>query len=337
MTGAGRGARTIPAMSTSFTWRDGERVVRFGRGVLGEAPQLLGEGYTLLTTERAQGAGPDVVANAARVIHVPSGRVDEISAHLRATVDSDRLVALGGGRVIDVGKALAAASAGAIHVAAIPTTLSGAEMSASHRHAAGVPAGTPHVRPAIVINDPALSASQPEAALAASAANALAHAIDGGVTIAASPVASLAAAEATRLLTGDLADRDALALGALLAGYVIDANGYGLHHVMAQTLVRFAGLGHGRANAAMLPHTIGALRRRAPAAVDALAGAATTPLEYAARELARRAGATRLRELGVDDEHLATCVAQALQRAELARTPPAADADELRSLYEAAL
>ena len=84
----------------------------------------------------------------------------------------------------------------------------------------------------------------------------------------------LAAHEAARLLAHE-DDRDALALGALLAGYVIDSTGYGLHHVLAQTLARFAGVWHGQANAAMLPHTTVALRRRAPdalAALDAAAG-----------------------------------------------------------------
>ena len=77
-------------------------------------------------------------------------------------------MALGGGRVIDVAKALAAADPPR-RVAAIPTTLSGAEMTGDHRHARGVPPGTPGVRPAIVINDPALSASAPVPQLAQSA------------------------------------------------------------------------------------------------------------------------------------------------------------------------
>jgi len=36
-----------------FRWQDGERLVRFGRGALDDAADLLGEGYTLLTTPRA--------------------------------------------------------------------------------------------------------------------------------------------------------------------------------------------------------------------------------------------------------------------------------------------
>ena len=151
----------LPPVTRDFTWRDGERIVRFGRGALAEAPDLLGDGYVLLTTPRAAASAPAVVAGAAAVHHVPAGRVDEVAGDLREAVAGDLLVALGGGRVVDVAKALAAAhGAGA---AAIPTTLSAAEMTRGHRHARGVDPATARVRPRIVLNDPALSASQPAA------------------------------------------------------------------------------------------------------------------------------------------------------------------------------
>ena len=76
---------------------------------------------------------------------------------------------------------------------AIPTTLSGAEMSRGHRRARGAPEDTANVRPAVVVNDPALSASQPVPELAASALNALGHAAEGPCTTRAHPVATLAA------------------------------------------------------------------------------------------------------------------------------------------------
>ena len=171
-------------MTRGFTWQDGERLIRFGRGALADAPALLDEPYTLLTTERAGALAPGVVEQAERVLHVGPGRVDELAGALLDELPATPLlVALGGGRVVDVAKALAAARPPA-HVAAIPTTLSAAEMTAVHRRAAGTPADVPGVRPAIVLNDPALSASQPEEELAASAANALAHALEGPLTTA---------------------------------------------------------------------------------------------------------------------------------------------------------
>ena len=287
---------------------------------------------------------PDVVARAARLHEVDAGRVDELAANLLEAVDTTppgaTLAALGGGRVIDVAKAIAAARP-PLRVVAIPTTLSAAEMTRIHRHAVGIPADAPRVRPAVVLNDPALSASQPVDELAASAANALAHALEGPLTVRRSPVPALAAGEAARLIAGAWAgghpDRDALALAALLSGYAIDAMGYGLHHVVSQTLVRVAGVGHGPANAALLPHTLPALRRRAPERLAALGSTmGADPVEVAAG-LAERAGAARLRDLGVTEERLDAAAAAAAQRAELAGTPPAAGEAELRAIYAAAL
>lgn len=322
-----------------FRWQDGGRLVRFGRGTLAEAPALLPPAYVLLTTERAAAQAPAVVDGAAAVHHVAPGRVDEVAGALLGVLGPGDLVALGGGRVVDVAKALAAAEAPRT-VAAIPTTLSAAEMTPLHRHAAGVPAGTPFVRPSLILNDPALSASQPEPRLAASAANSLGHAVEAPLTPDASPVPTLAAREAGRLLAAGFAgaepDRDALALGALLAGYAIGATHYGLHHVMAQTAVRVLSVGHGQANAALLPFTIRALAGRFPERLAALDAALGDDSASVAAGLARRAGAVRLRDLGVPPDGLADCADAAAGRPELALTPPAADRDELLALYEEA-
>ncbi|MEA2194633.1 MAG: hypothetical protein QOG42_1067 [Solirubrobacteraceae bacterium] len=282
---------------------------------------------------------PALAERAGAVHEVARGRVDRLAGDLLDAVDPGRLlVALGGGRVIDTAKALAAARAAQERprVAAIPTTLSAAEMTAIHRRAAGADASLPGVRPAIVVNDPALSASQPPAELAASAANALAHAAEGPATRRASPVPALAGAEAARLIGAAYADRaddadpdrDTLALAALLSGYTIDSAGYGLHHVLSQTLARFAGVGHGPSNAVMLPHTLVALERRGARGAGALVALAT--------DLARRARASRLRDLGVDEATLDACADAASERAELDDIPPRPDRGELRALYAAA-
>src|SRR5688500_7862892 len=41
-------------MTDGFTWKDGERTIHFGRGRLADAPELLGDDYTLLTTARGR-------------------------------------------------------------------------------------------------------------------------------------------------------------------------------------------------------------------------------------------------------------------------------------------
>lgn len=314
----------------TFDWKDGERTIHFGRGRAADAVDLLGgAGYTLLCTARSRAALPAVVEGAATVHDVPAGRVDEVAGALLAASEGDRFVALGGGRVIDVAKALAAALGG--RSLAIPTTLSGAEMTWVHRHAAGVPEDTPRARPVVVVCDPALAASQPEDALAGSALNALGHAVEAPATTMANPVAALVGHEASRLLVGAYAagapDRDALALGALLAGYAIDSAWYGLHHVLSQTLVRVAGIPHGSANAIMLQHTLGALERR---------GASPGVSVGDVQRICALTGATRLGELGVTDTQLDDCADAAAERRELGLTPPPADREEIRALYAAA-
>lgn len=328
-------------MEANFTWRDGDRVIRFGRGAIHDAPELLGSGYELITTDRAVGSAPALAASAETVHLIGPGRVDELAGDLLGKVgDAKLIVGLGGGRVIDTAKAVAAASGHDVRAAAIPTTLSAAEMTWLHRQARGADPAAGFRRASIVINDPALSASQPLNALAASAANALGHAVEGPCTTAASPVPTLAAREAARLLAAGLPaagdpDRDALALGALLSGWTIDASWYGLHHVLSQTLVRFGGAGHGPANAALLPLTSAALRERAPEALAALDAAAGEPIEQLAHRFATLAYATSMAALGVDPEALERCADEAAARGELDLTPPRASRDEILALYRA--
>src|SRR3954454_19050956 len=94
---------------------------------------------------------PAVVEGAAAVHMVGGGPVDELSGDLLGAVARERIVALGGGRLVDTAKALAAASGGTQVAMAVPTTLSGAEMTRIHRRARGGDPRGPAARAAGVV------------------------------------------------------------------------------------------------------------------------------------------------------------------------------------------
>jgi len=350
-----------------FRWRDGERLVCYGRGSSAQAGDLvtaarLGS-FVLLTGSHDRLAPADLAAAATTVIAAPSGPVPVTAAAVAPAFASrtvDAIVVVGGGRVIDAAKALAAAFD--LRLAALPTTLSGAEMTAAHRPLPDGSGAAPR-RPSLVVNDPALSASQPLPELAASAMNALAHAMEALYGPGAEPSSSAAAVRAAGFIARGLeataqkecrrqggergaereqgAERDHLALGALLAGYALGVAGMGLHHAVCQTIVRLTGTPHGAVNAVVLPHTF---RHVLPRAHDALAplAASLSPEgdDAAARtlaELAAVSGATRLRQLGVTPEDLPRVAAALSQRPELARPAPPTSSAELAALLEAAL
>ena len=313
-----------------FRWLDGERLIRFASGAVGEAPELLSsrgfDGYVLLTTERFE-----PLEGTAEVLHVPSGPVPEASAAVREQVGGRPLVALGGGRVIDSAKAIGAADG--MPVAAVPTTLSGAELTGFHRLPAGVE-GRRLVRPSLVIADPDLMASAPMPLLAATALNALAHAVEATYTPLANPVATATAVRAAELLSHGIraGARWALGLGALLAGWASGAAGYAVHHVVCQTIVRVGGTPHAETNATMLPHTLGLMRERARQELAALDAVIGDPAD-----LTERAGVSGLRSLGFDAARIDDVVAAVLPRPELQNTPSPPRGPELRALLEGAL
>jgi alcohol dehydrogenase class IV len=330
--------------AASFTFRDGERLVRFCEGALDEAAGLLEQngfaGHALLTTPRAREAVP-ALADAAEVeLHVGPGKVDELSARLLPEAGDRPLLALGGGRVIDTAKAIAAVTGAS--GAAIPTTLSGAEMTAIHRLPAGSE-GRPLVRPELVIADPEAMTSQPEAQLRVSAMNALAHGADSLYTPFANPVSELTALRGAALIAAALdqrpqdRDRAVLALGSLLCGYAIASALFALHHVVCQSLVRVLGIPHAETNAAILPWSMAAMRDRAPRELGALAEAiGTEPTGVDARILELGGQPSGLGELGADAAKIDAALDAILARPELGHTPDPPGRDELRRLIEAA-
>jgi len=330
----------------NFVWRDAGRVVVQRVGGVEQAPKLLGEhgfaGFELLTTPRALLGAPELEAAADAVHAVGSGPVPELAAGLLDRVGTERLVALGGGRAIDTAKAVASVSGA--RVAAIPTTLSGAEMTAIHR----LPAGAEDqvramVRPELAIADPEAMTGLAERALRASAMNSLAHGADSLHTPFANPVSQMTALRGAELIATSLDEdravrnRAALAQGSLLCGYAIDSALFGAHHVICQTLVRICGTPHAETNAAILPRSMSFLAPRAPDRLASLAESLSTdPEEIEARLLALGGNPTALGDLGADRGKLDQALESMLLRPELAFTPEPPTRSDLEGLIEQA-
>jgi maleylacetate reductase len=289
---------------SAFTWRDGDRTIVYGEDAAGAVRRLGWDSdTTLLTTPRAD---PGIMP----ALMVGEGQVPDLAVRLLPEAGGGRLLAWGGGRVIDVAKAIASVTGA--RVGAVPTTLSGAEMTSLHRKIEGREQG-PSVRPVLVIGDPALMCSLPEPALRASSLNALAHGVEALYGPRANPVATIVALRGAQLIAGG--DR---ALGALLCAYAVDSAGYAVHHVLAQTTVRVAGTGHAQTNAAVLPATITVMLRRASEAMADLATAlGVSPDDLVARvdELGGHA------RIDIDTPAREAVADAALRRPELADTP----------------
>jgi len=323
-------------------WRDGDRTIRLGADAVDNAPSILVDAgwdvYDLFSTERALADAPDALAGvAAEVFSVRPGAVNEIAAELVSEVSSDQFVAFGGGRVIDTAKAIASVTGA--RVAAIPTTLSGAEMTRIHKVPDGHKPEHGQTRPQLVIADPDVMTAQPDLERRASAMNALAHAADSLYTPYAHPVSQMAALEGARLIAAGIEEdgRRDLALGSLLAGYAIDSAGFSLHHVICQSLVRVMRIPHAETNAAMLPRVIEALLPRAPGEMAELADAlGTAPDDLPGRIEVLSGGRRSLGEIGADREKLEESLDAILARGELEMTPETPDRDELRRIIEIA-
>jgi alcohol dehydrogenase class IV len=338
-------------LSGDFTWRDAGRTVVFRRGGMGAAVEVLREygvgGFELLSTARALAGVPGLAEAAEGVHEVEAGQVpaaaatllDALSPPHKASkgVRARPLVALGGGRAIDVAKAVASVSGA--EVVAIPTTMSGAEMTGFHR----LPEGAEErargmVRPSLVIADPEAMTSQPEAELRASSMNALAHGADTMYLPLSNPVSEMTALRGAELIAGALdqerAERDptALALGSLLCGYAIDSAGMGLHHLVCQTLVRVCGTPHAETNAAILPHAVGLLAARSPEVFDGLADALGVERNGLVGRIEELGRPPRLRDVGGDESKLDEAIKAMLQRPELQRVPQPPGREELREL-----
>jgi alcohol dehydrogenase class IV len=332
-----------PGEGEWLEYADDRRRLLLHAGPIKDPVSRLGEEgwdrYELLSTARALRDASGLGEAAQRVHLVPAGPVPKASAAIIDDVGSERLVAFGGGRVIDSAKAIAAVRGG--EVAAIPTTLSGAPITAIHRLPEGHSASS-RVRPSVVIGYAETMTSAPEPQLRATAMNALAHGADSLYTPLADEASRAAALRGAELIAEaldqaqDARDRAALSLGALLCGLAVDRAGIALHHVIGQSAVRVLGTPHAETYAALLPNTMEAMRDRAPERIDDLARALGTDSAGIRERIADLAGHRRLGELGADRDRCDQLLDVAMARPELGHmTPGKVDRSDLASILDA--
>jgi alcohol dehydrogenase class IV len=334
-----------PAAGDLVEYSDDLRTLLIHGGPITEPVETLNQqvwgDFEVLSTERALAEAAELRESASRVHLVAALPVDQASAALVDQAGSDRLVALGGGRVIDTAKAVASVSGA--EVAAIPTSLSGAPITGFHRLPAGRESEVSgFVRPTLVIAYTDAMTSAPEAQLRATAMNALAHGADSLYTPIADESSRQTALRGAELITASLdqppqqRDRAALAVGALLCAIAVDRAGFALHHVLGQTTVRVLGIPHAETYAALLPRTTVAMRLRAPEQVEALAEALGTDPNGIEERIDELGGHRRIGELGADRDRIDEVVELAMARPELERmTPGEVDRSDLAGILQA--
>ncbi|MFV7771890.1 L-threonine dehydrogenase [Shewanella marisflavi] len=121
-----------------------------------------------------------------------------------------------------------------------------------------------HTTPILSVNDPELMLLKPAGLTAATGMDALTHAIEAYVSIAANPITDACAIKAIELIKANLVEavengqsleaRDQMAYAQFLAGMAFNNASLGYVHAMAHQLGGFYDLPHGVCNALLLPH-----------------------------------------------------------------------------------
>lgn len=121
-----------------------------------------------------------------------------------------------------------------------------------------------HVTPLLSVNDPEMMAGMPKGLTAATGMDALTHAVEAYVSVAANPITDACALKAVTMISqslrhavedgSNMAARKAMAYAQFLAGMAFNNASLGYVHAMAHQLGGFYDLPHGVCNAVLLPH-----------------------------------------------------------------------------------
>ena len=219
------------------------------------------------------------------------------------------------------------------------------------------------ILPDIAVLDPQLTLGLPPAITAATGVDAMVHAIEAYASTNANnnPLSKMLARQALQLIGAnietavfrgdDIAARGAMLLGSMLAGQAFANSPVAAVHALAYPIGGTFHVPHGLSNALVLPHV---LRFNAPEAAHLYAEIAADAFPALADEegtqgrcaafvealadLSKRLGMqTRLREVGIGEEHLPKMAADAMkQQRLLVNNPRPVDEADALAIYRAA-
>ncbi|RPH28818.1 L-threonine dehydrogenase [Buttiauxella warmboldiae] len=217
-----------------------------------------------------------------------------------------------------------------------------------------------HVTPILSVNDSALMVGMPQSLTAATGMDALTHAIEAYVSIAATPITDACALKAIAMICRSLPvavahgdntqAREEMAYAQFLAGMAFNNASLGYVHAMAHQLGGFYDLPHGVCNAVLLPYvqqfnsSAAAGRLRDVAAAMGVEVTNMSDAEgaqvciSAIQELASSVNIPAgLRQLGVKEKDIAELATNALKDACGLTNPVQATHEEIVAIYLAAM
>ncbi|WP_428772427.1 L-threonine dehydrogenase [Vibrio sp.] len=167
-----------------------------------------------------------------------------------------------------------------------------------------------HVTPIISVNDPELMLAKPASLTAATGMDALTHAIEAYVSVAATPVTDASAIKAIEMIQANLREavangnnleaRDNMAYAQFMAGMAFNNASLGYVHAIAHQLGGFYDLPHGVCNAVLLPHVQQYNAHVAPERLADVARAMGVNTTGMSNEQAANAGLDAIRQLSKD-------------------------------------